>query len=144
MNKSDPFDLERFVKAQNQCYERVIAELDQGRKVSHWMWFVFPQVAGLGQSARSEKFSIKSENEAKAYLQHPVLGERLLQCISKTLRHSNLSAGDIFGYPDLLKFHSCLTLFYILCPEQSLYKKALDVFYRGKLDQKTVNILGVC
>ena len=141
MNKLDSFDLERFVKAQDDCYQQVLAELDEGRKSTHWIWFIFPQVTGLGSSRTSEVFSIKSRDEAEAYLLHSTLGPRLIQCIGKVVEHADLSAREIFGFPDFLKFHSSLTLFFIISREKKIYKQAIDIFYQGKLDEKTIEKL---
>ena len=111
MAADDPFDLQRFVDAQASVYERVRAELRNGRKQSHWMWFIFPQIAGLGHSAMAQRYAISSLREAEAYLKHPVLGPRLRECTRLMLRIEGKSAHDILGSPDDLKFHSSLTLF---------------------------------
>src|SRR5438046_2651703 len=109
----DPYDLERFVAAQNagHTYDHAVEELGRGRKTSHWMWFVFPQIAGLGMSPMSQRFAIQSLDEARAYLANPVLGPRLVECVRLVLSQDGKSAHDIFGSPDDMKFHSCLTLF---------------------------------
>ena len=141
MNNLDQFDLERFVKAQDRCYQQVLAELDEGRKSTHWIWFIFPQVTGFGSSRTSEIFSIKSRDEAEAYLLHSILGQRLIQCVGKVVEHADLGVRKIFGFPDFLKFHSSLTLFFIISREKKIYKQAIDIFYQGKLDEKTVEKL---
>jgi uncharacterized protein (DUF1810 family) len=123
----DPFDLARFVAAQAPVYDRVVAELRAGRKESHWMWFIFPQAAGLGRSAMSERYAIGSLDEARAYLAHPVLGPRLRECtalVNTALETRSLA--EIFGYPDGLKFHSCMELFGSI--EQGVFTDA-----RGRL-----------
>lgn len=138
---SDPFNLERFLAAQTPCYEQVLTELSEGRKQTHWMWFIFPQAIGLGNSSASRLYAIQSTHEAQAYLAHPILGFRLLQCTKTVLNHRFKPAQSIFGYPDVLKFHSSMTLFHLQDPEQKLFKQALDDFYRGRLDDNTKLIL---
>lgn len=134
-------ELNRFLLAQEGCYENVLSELRSGKKTSHWMWFIFPQVLGLGGSSIAQKYAIEDEYEAKAYLENSILKDRLTECIKLVLQHNNISAEEIFGYPDVLKFKSCLTLFYVCSDNDSLYKKALDQFYGGEIDLKTVEIL---
>src|SRR5258705_13750048 len=107
----DPYNLSRFVDAQDPVYEQALAELRQGRKTSHWMWFVFPQIQGLGHSYMAQQFAISSLEEAKAYLQHPILGARLRECTKLVNDTNGRTIHQIFGYPDDLKFHSCMTLF---------------------------------
>ena len=107
----DPFGLSRFIKAQDKIYDRVLHELRSGRKRTHWMWFVFPQIAGLGYSSTTQYYSIKSAEEARQYLKHPVLGERLRECAETILALEGLSVEEIFGYPDDLKLKSSMTLF---------------------------------
>jgi len=132
-------DLERFVAAQEPVYGRVKTELLSGRKQSHWMWFVFPQVSGLGSSDMARRYAIASLDEARAYLAHPVLGMRLRECTALVLETNAKSADDIFGYPDNLKFHSCMTLFARAAPEdtETEFRKALDRFFDGKEDELT-------
>jgi uncharacterized protein (DUF1810 family) len=137
--KSEPFDLDRFVSAQAPVYEAVLAELRQGRKQTHWIWFVFPQVEGLGSSATARHFAIKSRAEAGAYLAHPILGARLLECTETVLAHSRKLAHEIFGSPDGLKFCSSMTLF-----ERAgggpAFGRALDQFFNGKRDARTLAV----
>lgn len=124
----DPYDLQRFVDAQHAVYETVLAELRQGEKRSHWMWFVFPQIAGLGHSAMSKKFSIKSLDEARAYLRHPILGPRLIECTTLVNEIEGRTLHDIFGYPDDLKFRSCVTLFAQAAPSIPIFQQALQKY----------------
>ena len=133
----DPFDLQRFIAAQEAVLDDVYAELRAGRKESHWMWFVFPQHVALGSSPTARRFGIRSLAEAQAYLDDPVLGERLRRCCSILLRLDNLSAAEIFGHPDDLKLRSCLTLFNLAGPDEDIFRKCLDKFYGGRPDPKT-------
>ena len=112
----DPFDLSRFVKAQDGVYERALKEIKRGEKQSHWMWFIFPQIDGLGSSSTARFYSVKSGPEAKAYLDHPLLGPRIIECSQVLLRIQGRSASDIFGYPDDLKLRSSMTLEYAPAP----------------------------
>ena len=137
---ADPFNLQQFTEAQTPVIAAVLAELRQGRKASHWMWFIFPQVAGLGFSAMSQKYAISSADEAKAYLAHPVLGDRLRECVELVLEVEGRSAGKIFGGPDDMKFHSCLTLFAETSGEE-IFLRALDKYFDGTPDQATLDIL---
>lgn len=137
----DPFDLKRFVDAQSFVFDRTVAELRDGRKRSHWMWFIFPQVAGLGFSTMSQKYAISSLDEARAYLAHPVLGHRLRQCVELALEvEEGRSAYTIFGSPDDMKFRSCLTLFAQASGEE-VFLRALDRFFDGESDLATLEIL---
>lgn len=136
------FDLERFVVAQAPVYERVRNELAAGAKTSHWMWFIFPQLRGLGRSAMAEHFGLAGRAEAKAYLAHPVLGARLRDCTRLVLDVSTKTAHEIFGAPDDLKFHSSMTLFAAVAPEEDLFSRALDSYFGGKRDSSTENMLG--
>jgi uncharacterized protein (DUF1810 family) len=129
---SDPFDLQRFVEAQDPIYGRVLAELHRGRKTTHWMWFIFPQLKGLGQSPMSMRYGIASEEEARAYLAHPVLGPRLRECVAAVNRLEGRSAHDIFGYPDDLKFRSCLSLFSAAAPADEVFSTALRKYFPEK------------
>jgi uncharacterized protein (DUF1810 family) len=122
---SDPFDLQRFVDAQNPVYEQACSELRQGCKTSHWMWFVFPQLRGLGQSAMAHRFGISSPAEAEAYLQHPALGPRLRECTHIVNQVEGRSIEEIFGYPDHLKFRSCMTLFASAADDNEVFLQAL-------------------
>jgi uncharacterized protein (DUF1810 family) len=134
----DPFDLQRFVDAQAPVYERVRAELKNGRKQSHWMWFIFPQVTGLGHSAMAERYAISSLSEAKAYLTHAILGPRLRECTRLVIQVDGKSAHDILGSPDDMKFHSCLTLFARAAPDEALFNSALDKYFDGRDDALTI------
>jgi uncharacterized protein (DUF1810 family) len=134
----DPFDLQRFVDAQAPVYERVRAELMNGRKQSHWMWFIFPQIAGLGHSAMARRYAISSLDEAKAYLAHPTLGPRLRECTRLIVRVDGKSAYEILGSPDDMKFHSCMTLFARAAPQDEMFKAALDKHFDGGVDASTL------
>ena len=139
-------DLARFVTAQDQTYDQVVQELTKGAKRSHWMWFIFPQIIGLGRSPTAQRYAITDLEQAKRYLADPVLGARLRQCVQLVLAHSEKSAEEIFGYPDDLKFRSCLTLFAQVAAEGSdrlVFIKALDQFYDGEPDPRTLEILGL-
>ncbi|CAM5414969.1 hypothetical protein ATER59S_02296 [Aquamicrobium terrae] len=135
---ADRHDLARFVRAQDPVLSAVLAELRQGRKTSHWMWFVFPQIAGLGASAMSQRYAISSLAEARAYLAHPVLGQRLKDCVTILLEGAGSSAHDIFGSPDDRKLHSSLTLFAQAAPGEPLFARALERFFDGVPDQATL------
>lgn len=134
----DPFDLQRFVAAQAPVYERVRAELSHGRKQSHWMWFVFPQIAGLGHSAMAQRYAISSLAEAEAYLRHPVLGARLRECTGLVVAVEGKSAHEILGSPDDMKFHSCMTLFTRAAPHEDLFDAALEKYFDGRDDAQTL------
>lgn len=136
----DPFVHNRFVEAQAPVIDAVVAELGRGRKQSHWMWFVFPQVAGLGFSVMSQRFAISSLDEARAYLAHPVLGERLRRCVELVLQVENRSAHQMFGSPDDMKFRSSLTLFAEASGEE-IFLRALDRYFAGASDPATLKIL---
>jgi uncharacterized protein (DUF1810 family) len=134
-------NLERFVEAQAPVYDRALKELQAGRKQSHWMWFVFPQIAGLGHSAMAQTYAIQSLEEARAYLAHPVLGARLRECSQAVMDVRGKSAHEIFGSPDDLKFRSCLTLFTKAARGDDLFHVVLDKFFGGEADQRTLKIL---
>lgn len=138
----DTYNLSRFVEAQHPVFSRVMDELRAGRKTSHWMWFIFPQLQGLGRTEMAARFAISGVAEARAYLQHEVLGPRLEACVTTVLQHHDLSVGQLFGSPDDLKFRSCLTLFVTAQPESVLYQQALNQFYSGEPDPKTLLLLG--
>ena len=138
----DPYDLQRFVAAQNEVYPAVCAELKGGRKMTHWMWFIFPQIRGLGASPLSQHFAISCLEEARAYLDHPVLGPRLRDCTRWVQGIEGRTARQIFGSPDDLKFRSCLTLFAHASAAETLFEAALGQYYRGEYDPKTVELLG--
>ena len=133
---------EHFVAAQDFVYRAVLAELGAGEKRTHWMWFVFPQLSALGRSERAIRYGLADLAAARAYLAHPVLGPRLLECTSLVLAVEGRSAHDIFGTPDDLKFRSSMTLFARAAPDQPLFRAALDRFYAGAEDPLTVELLG--
>ncbi len=135
------YNLHRFLDAQERVYDTVLAELRAGRKSSHWIWFIFPQIVGLGHSAMAQQFAITSLDEAKAYLQHPVLGQRLRECTQLVLNVDGRSADEIFPYPDNVKFRSCMTLFLTVAIDNTLFKAALLKYFDGQPDQKTLDIL---
>ena len=141
MTADDPFALDRFVTAHSTVIDRVRAELRAGRKQSHWMWFVFPQIAGLGRSATAVHYAITSLDEARAFLAHPVLGERLRDCTKLVLDVEEKSAHDIFGSPDDLKFHSSMTLFAKAAPDERLFADALEKYFAGQPDRATLERL---
>nr|WP_314541424.1 DUF1810 domain-containing protein [uncultured Massilia sp.] len=132
------FDLERFVTAQQGVYDTALAELQAGRKRSHWMWFIFPQIAGLGRSEMAQRYAIRSGDEAAAYLAHPVLGPRLRACAQAVARHGDLDIEDIFDAPDDLKFHSSMTLFADVAPDEAVFQACLDRFFDGEADPATL------
>jgi uncharacterized protein (DUF1810 family) len=136
--QSDRFHLERFVRAQEGVIDRVVAELMAGRKRTHWMWFIFPQIAGLGSSEMSQFFAISGREEARAYLRHPLLGPRLRHCTELVNQTSARTISDIFGYPDDLKFGSSITLFATVAPEDAVFRTALDKYFGGKPDAATL------
>ena len=138
----DPHDLNRFLVAQRDDYHDALAEITRGRKESHWMWYIFPQFDGLAFSPTSKRYAIKSLDEAKAFLAHPVLGERLIECAEAALRVERKSAREIFGSPDDLKLKSCATLFAQMTPPGSSFERLLDRFYQGERDEKTLRLLG--
>jgi uncharacterized protein (DUF1810 family) len=138
---TDPYDLQRFVSAQEPVFDRVLAELGDGRKHSHWMWFIFPQIAGLGQSPMARKYAISALAEAEAYLAHPILGPRLEECAGLVNRVERRSANDILGYPDDLKFHSSMTLFARAAPGIPVFARALERYFDGKGDARTLSRL---
>jgi uncharacterized protein (DUF1810 family)/gamma-glutamylcyclotransferase (GGCT)/AIG2-like uncharacterized protein YtfP len=140
---TDPFDLDRFIDAQAGIYQQALAEIKSARKRSHWMWFIFPQLDGLGFSAISKTYAIKSSAEATAYLHHPILGPRLVECAEALLRLKERSAFEIFGNPDDLKLRSCATLFASVSPEGSAFERLLEKFFAGKPDDKTLHLLGL-
>jgi uncharacterized protein (DUF1810 family) len=137
----DPFDLQRFVAAQARNYGAALAELTAGRKTSHWMWYVFPQIAGLGASQMAQTYALSSLAEAEAYLQHPLLGPRLRACVAAVNAHQGRSAHEIFGAPDDLKFRSSLTLFAAAAPDEPLFRTALATFFGGQPDPRTLEQL---
>jgi uncharacterized protein (DUF1810 family) len=134
---SDPYDLVRFEAAQRDTYERAVAELRAGRKTGHWMWFVFPQIAGLGQSAMSRRYAISSLDEARAYLRHPVLGPRLAECAETLIALEGHDAEAIFGAIDAIKLRSSMTLFARASEDDSAYDAVLDQYFGGEPDPHT-------
>ncbi len=139
---ADPFNLQRFVDAQDSVYARVTAELRDGRKRSHWMWFVFPQIQGLGHSPMAQKYAISSRQEAEAYLHHPVLGPRLRECTRLVLDVTGRSVHEIFGSPDDMKFRSSMTLFVSVAGEgDRLFDDALRKYFGGEPDRSTIQAL---
>ncbi|MDR6756883.1 uncharacterized protein (DUF1810 family) [Mycoplana sp. BE70] len=142
MQQPTTFDLSRFHEAQAPIYQRALAELRAGRKQSHWMWFVFPQIDGLGMSAMTQRYAVGSLGEASAYLADPVLGRRLSECVEAVLAVPEKSAHEIFGSPDDMKFRSSLTLFAAAAADRSLFEAALQRFYNGVPDSRTLALLG--
>lgn len=140
MQEEDAFDLQRFVLAQGTVYRTVLAELSNCRKVTHWIWFIFPQFAGLGHSATSKKFAIRSLDEGRAYLAHETLGPRLIECTTLVCRCPGRSIGDIFYAPDDRKFHSSMTLFKA-ASERPEFFEALKIFFAGKEDAATLELV---
>ena len=141
MPDSDPFDLTRFLNAQGPVFEGVLTELRDGRKQSHWMWFIFPQMDGLGFSAITRLYSIKSQSEARAYLAHAVLGPRLTQCVEIILGLEGLSAAHIFGPIDEMKLRSSMTLFAQVAGPNSAFARLLEKYFAGKPDERTLQLL---
>ncbi len=138
---SAPNSLERFVEAQEGDYAQALAELSAGRKRTHWIWYVLPQLRELGRSAMAKEYGISDGNEAASYLAHPLLGPRLVECVSAILNHSDRSAVDILGDIDAMKFRSCLTLFAQVAPAEPVFARALAVFYQGVPDDETLRLL---
>ena len=134
--------LSHFVQAQEPVYDQALGELRSGHKYSHWMWFIFPQLGALGRSARAHFFGLADMAQAAAYLQHPVLGPRLLDATRAMLLHPDRSAVDILGQVDALKFRSCMTLFALAAPQEPVFIRALQVFYEGKADPATLALCG--
>ena len=137
----DPFDLQRFVDAQDRVYDDVLAELRAGAKRSHWIWFIFPQLEALGSSSTAKRFGIASLAEAQAYLAHPVLGSRLRECTQLVLDIDGRSVDDIFGWPDNLKVRSSMTLFAHATDDNADFTAVLDKFYGGEQDPRTLELL---
>jgi uncharacterized protein (DUF1810 family) len=137
------FDLERFISAQDRVYSTVVGELRSGMKASHWMWFIFPQIDGLGSSPTARHYAIRSLDEARAYLAHPILGSRLIECTELVNTVEGKSLHEIFGSPDDRKFHSSVTLFSLIEPRESVFERALAKYFSGELDERTITILGI-
>lgn len=140
-NERDPFNLNRFVSAQQGSYERVVSELQAGRKASHWMWFIFPQITGLGFSLTTRKYAIQSMVEATAYLEHELLGRRLIECTQLVLDIQGKTISDIFGYPDDLKFWSSMTLYSIADKPGNIFGIALEKYFESVKDARTLELL---
>ena len=136
--------LERFLQAQKDTYATALHELQAGQKRSHWMWFIFPQIDGLGFSPTAQYYAIKSLNEARDYLAHPLLGPRLRRCVEVVNTLEGKSASQIFGYPDHLKFRSSMTLFELVAGTPSDFSMAIDKYYSGQRDQATLDIIRAC
>jgi uncharacterized protein (DUF1810 family) len=141
-DRGDPYDLNRFISAQEGVSDRALAELRDGLKRSHWMWFIFPQIEGLGHSPTTRHYSIKSLEEARQYLAHPVLGLRLKECAGAVLAVQGRTAADIFGHPDDWKLQSSMTLFELVSDTGSVFGQVLDKYYQGKRDPRTLQIVG--
>lgn len=137
----DPYQLERFVTAQAGSYDDALAELRSGAKRSHWIWYIFPQVAGLGSSLMAERFAIRSRREGAAYLAHPILGPRLIECTTALLQLEGKTAEQVMGYPDYLKLRSSMTLFAVLAARDSPYQRVLDRYFAGTGDPRTTEYL---
>lgn len=140
-NINDKFELNRFIEAQEPLYPTVLKELKNGIKLSHWMWFIFPQVFGLGQSKTTQFYAIKSKEEAIAYLNHPLLGERLRECAALLLSHEDKTASQIFGSPDSFKLQSSMSLFASVAGDEKLFQIILDKFYENNSDERTNKII---
>lgn len=140
IGSNELLNLSRFVSAQKGVYDRVLAELKNGQKRSHWMWYIFPQLDGLAQSATSKYYAIKSPQEALAYLNHPILGSRLLECSNAVLKIEEKTVSEIFGYPDDLKLKSSMTLFASVASD-SVFIRVLDKYFQGERDSKTLQLL---
>ena len=134
-------DLERFYKAQEYDYETALSEIRNGRKESHWMWYIFPQITGLGRSTTAEYYAIKSKEEAKGYIEDPVLGKRLIEISQALFQIESDDAEMVMGWPDNLKLRSCMTLFAEVAPEPPVFRNVLEKFYDGEMDGKTLDIL---
>jgi uncharacterized protein (DUF1810 family) len=138
MTSSDPYDLQRFIDAQRASYTQALNELQAGRKQSHWIWYIFPQIQGLGRSAMSQKYAIASLDEAKAYLDHPILGPRLRECTRLVTAMKGSPIRHILAYPDDLKFHSCMTLFAHAAADNQIFLDALRIFFGAEFDGATL------
>jgi uncharacterized protein (DUF1810 family) len=134
-------DFQHFVEAQSDAYRRATTELRHGQKQTHWMWFIFPQLAGLGRSDMAKKYALASLEEARAYAAHPVLGPRLLECVDLLQDLPTANATAVFGDVDAMKLHSCLTLFTLACPDRPIFKAANDRWFKGELDEATMALI---
>ena len=140
-DRDDPYGLSRFINAQEEVYGRVLEELKGGEKRTHWMWFIFPLIDGLGHSATARYYAIKSPAEALEYLKHPVLGARLSECAEAVLAINGRTVSEIFGYPDDLKLKSSMTLFASVAPRGSIFARVLDKYFQGERDARTIQLL---
>ena len=140
-SSGDPYNLERFVVAQGSIFQRVLSELRAGAKMGHWMWFIFPQIRGLGRSPTAIEYAISSRDEAQAYLQHPLLGPRLKECTQLVLDVDGRSATDVFGMPDDIKFRSSITLFAQVSGDDDIFHRALQKYFDGVPDRMTLDRL---
>lgn len=138
---ADPFNLERFVEQQRRDYSQALAELRAGRKRTHWAWYILPQMRGLGTSGMSHHYGISSLDEARAYLAHPVLGTRLVECVEAISAHGTLQAAMILGSVDAMKYRSCLTLFELVAGDSPVFSNALQLHFAGKRDRRTLELL---
>ncbi len=138
----DNYKLKRFIEAQHSVYETALNEIKNGRKASHWMWYIFPQIEGLGRTAISKEYAVNSKNEALAYLNHYILGARLIEISREFLKIENLTAEQILGFPDVFKLKSSMSLFASIQKEEPVFKKILDKFYNGKVCEKTLKFFG--
>lgn len=141
IGRNDLFELSRFISAQNEVYYRVLEELKNGAKRTHWMWYIFPQIDGLGHSPTAGYYAIKSLEEAREYLNHPVLGSRLVECAEVALAIEGRLASEIFGYPDELKLKSSMTLFASVADSGSIFARVLDKYFHGERDVRTLQLL---
>lgn len=137
------YDLERFVTAQEGVYDRALTELENGRKETHWMWYIFPQIFGLGHSENADYYGIQDLQEARDYYAHPILSARLMECCYAVLEHEEKSAGEIFGEIDSLKLRSCMTLFELVGEGNPVFEQILDQFFDGERDELTLELLGM-
>jgi uncharacterized protein (DUF1810 family) len=138
---NDPHNLQRFLDAQEAVFDTACAELQRGHKTTHWIWFIFPQIAGLGHSTTSRKFAIANLDEAKAYVKHPILGERLRRCTAIVNALQGRSASQVFGYPDDMKFQSSMTLFARAAPDDEVFEQALQKYFAAEPDRQTLDRL---
>ena len=138
----DPVGLERFVKAQQYDYDTALREIRSGRKRSHWMWYIFPQLQGLGFSSTAQYYGIRDLEEAMDYMEHPVLGARLVEISEALLTLGTSDPSAVMGYPDDLKLRSCMTLFELAAPEQTVFAQVLEKYYSGRRDRRTLELLG--
>lgn len=141
MDANDLYELERFIQAETKDFAIALTEINNGEKKSHWMWYIFPQLTGLGSSVMSQHYAIQSTAEAKAYLNHPVLGPRLIQCMKALLEIDGRSAHEIFGFPDDMKLRSCASLFAGITPKGSVFECLLEKYFHGERDRKTLDLL---